>query len=362
VDDGRHFLAVTSERYDAITSEPPPPVFAGVVNLYTREYYAQAKATLRPGGVLSQWLPIFQLTGEETLSIASAMAAEFAWVGLWYGQADHLILLGSDRAPPLDGVAFAAFAAHARAPSLERDFARAGIAGVEDLFAGQLQSDEGLRRLVAEIEPLSDDRPTLQYPTRAIRAPAEVPPGLYGDPRALVSASQAGVGSAAMAIVQNALPSLTLSPIELHDLSAELFLRPALRLRPRHPSILGLLEADDGLVFAARTALEREPGRVDAAVELARRAFFDADWTAACTLLRPLGPAADARASLLHGGCARALGQAAEAATAFRRAAGLSADQGFRRYVQALAAQAGAPFLPEDGPLSIDTASRAKAP
>ena len=34
VEDGRFFLNSTSKRYDLITSEPPPPMIAGVVNLY----------------------------------------------------------------------------------------------------------------------------------------------------------------------------------------------------------------------------------------------------------------------------------------------------------------------------------------
>ena len=47
VEDGRYFLETTPQRYDLITGEPPPPKNAGVVNLYTREYFA---ADARPAG------------------------------------------------------------------------------------------------------------------------------------------------------------------------------------------------------------------------------------------------------------------------------------------------------------------------
>ena len=41
-DDGRNFLNVTDQTYDLITSEPPPPLAAGVYRLYSREYYEAA--------------------------------------------------------------------------------------------------------------------------------------------------------------------------------------------------------------------------------------------------------------------------------------------------------------------------------
>ena len=39
IEDGRFFLQITEKKYDLITAEPPPPTVAGVVNLYTREYF-----------------------------------------------------------------------------------------------------------------------------------------------------------------------------------------------------------------------------------------------------------------------------------------------------------------------------------
>src|SRR5215472_11792774 len=39
VADGRHFLLETKDRFDVITLEPPPPHDAGIVNLYSEEFY-----------------------------------------------------------------------------------------------------------------------------------------------------------------------------------------------------------------------------------------------------------------------------------------------------------------------------------
>ena len=55
--DGRHYLLGT-DSFDVITLEPPPPQDAGIVNLYTEEFYALAKQRMRPGAVLAQWAPL----------------------------------------------------------------------------------------------------------------------------------------------------------------------------------------------------------------------------------------------------------------------------------------------------------------
>ncbi len=46
VDDGRHFLLSTDQRFDVVSFEPPPPRAAGVVNLSSRDFYALVKAKL----------------------------------------------------------------------------------------------------------------------------------------------------------------------------------------------------------------------------------------------------------------------------------------------------------------------------
>ena len=58
VADARHYLLTGDRRFDIITFEPPPPQDAGIVNLYTREFYRLAKRRLERGGKLAQWVPL----------------------------------------------------------------------------------------------------------------------------------------------------------------------------------------------------------------------------------------------------------------------------------------------------------------
>ena len=55
VGDGRSHLRLSARQYDVIVSEPSNPWMAGVSALFTREFFAAARARLRSGGIFCQW-------------------------------------------------------------------------------------------------------------------------------------------------------------------------------------------------------------------------------------------------------------------------------------------------------------------
>jgi spermidine synthase len=58
VDDGRRFLDRSSEQFDVIAADPPPPVGAPTSSLlYSEEFYAIIKRHLRTGGIVQVWCP-----------------------------------------------------------------------------------------------------------------------------------------------------------------------------------------------------------------------------------------------------------------------------------------------------------------
>jgi len=60
VDDARHFLATTKEKFDVITTDPIHPWVRGSSALYTEEFYALCRNRLNPGGVITQWVPLYE--------------------------------------------------------------------------------------------------------------------------------------------------------------------------------------------------------------------------------------------------------------------------------------------------------------
>jgi len=93
--DGRAWLRRTDHLYDVITLEPMPPNFAGVNSLYSREFYEIMADSLRPNGVVAQWLPFHLLTVHHATSVAATFQAVFPDAVLWIDPVSGIgILLG----------------------------------------------------------------------------------------------------------------------------------------------------------------------------------------------------------------------------------------------------------------------------
>ncbi|MBF0319419.1 MAG: fused MFS/spermidine synthase [Nitrospirae bacterium] len=84
IDDGRRFLNRTSEKYDIITIDPPPPVeAAGSSLLYSEDFYTVIKAHLKEGGIFQQWVP----TGEKKImqAILRSIVNSFPYIRAYVG-------------------------------------------------------------------------------------------------------------------------------------------------------------------------------------------------------------------------------------------------------------------------------------
>jgi spermidine synthase len=62
LDDARHYLLTTNEKFDAITSDPLDPWVKGAATLYTREFFQVVKDHLNPGGVVTLFVQLYEST------------------------------------------------------------------------------------------------------------------------------------------------------------------------------------------------------------------------------------------------------------------------------------------------------------
>lgn len=165
VEDGRFFLQHTDRRYDLITGEPPPPKIAGVVSLYSREYFELLRARLNPGGLVTYWLPAHQVVELDTLAIIRAFCDAFEDCSLWSGTGLDWILVGSR-----DGLAPVPRDRFARAwvyPRMASELRRIGIPDPAGMVA-QFMADAGaLRELTRGAPPLTDNHPQRISPSPA---------------------------------------------------------------------------------------------------------------------------------------------------------------------------------------------------
>jgi spermidine synthase len=100
VDDGRRYLERTTQQYDVITIDPPPPVeAAGSSLLYSEDFYTVLREHLRPGGILQQWLPIGD--PEDVAAVALALRRSFPFVRVFaFGKNWGFHFLASNHALP----------------------------------------------------------------------------------------------------------------------------------------------------------------------------------------------------------------------------------------------------------------------
>jgi tetratricopeptide (TPR) repeat protein len=158
VDDGRSFLQTTSERYDVITSEPMPPTFAGVVNLYSREYYQLAWTRLRPGGLLVQWLPFHLVTADQAWSILRSVQDVFPQTTLWLHEDTGIIVARREQPIVIDVARLRERVAIVQEPLRRVNVPDLG-AFIELYGLGPSAVADLARRATA----VTDDRPSLEF-------------------------------------------------------------------------------------------------------------------------------------------------------------------------------------------------------
>lgn len=162
IGDGRHHLVSTSQNYQVITAEPPPPTRAGAVNLYTRDYYELCAARLVPGGICVQWMPVFQMSNRQTRTILRAFQEVFPESYLVEGCGAQLCLLGSKTPIRLDYSAL-----EQRVEASNAALTATGWDSPEFFVASVLAGPKTLAEYTRQDPPLTDDWPVLQYSREA---------------------------------------------------------------------------------------------------------------------------------------------------------------------------------------------------
>jgi len=165
LEDGRHYLRMHGEQFDIITAEPPPPLIAGVVNLYTREYFMALAERLAPGGLATYWLPVPQFKPEGARAVIHAFCDAFPDCTLWAGGQRDWILMGGREFGNRPGEQH--FARLWRDAAAAPRLAASGLESPVQLGATFLADAEDLRRWCGGTPPLTDDYPKRIAPETA---------------------------------------------------------------------------------------------------------------------------------------------------------------------------------------------------
>jgi spermidine synthase len=152
-DDAKAWLARAAAPWDIIVSEPSNPWVSGVASLFTAETYERFARHLAPGGVLVQWVQIYEIDGPLLSSIFRALVAHFPHYAVYRGGPGDLIIVASkDRVPVVDA---ATLFKHRELGSMLR---KVGVAGPADIDARWRGDTSAINALMAAFDaPMNSD-------------------------------------------------------------------------------------------------------------------------------------------------------------------------------------------------------------
>lgn len=166
-DDARHYILTSDEKFDIITSDPIHPWVKGAAALYTREYFELARQHLNPGGVISQWVPLYESSMEVVKSEIATFFEVFpdgtVWSNDLAGTGYDVVLLGKDAAPTIDVDAIDRRLGRSDHVNVNRSLQAVGFSSALDLLATYLSQASDLVSWLAGAEINRDRNLRLQY-------------------------------------------------------------------------------------------------------------------------------------------------------------------------------------------------------
>jgi spermidine synthase len=138
LDDARHYLLTTRDKFDAITSDPLDPWVRGAATLYTREFFEVAKAHLNPGGVVTLFVQLYESNDaavkSEIATFLDAFPGGIVFANTSNGLGYDLVLLGQVDPKPIDIDRVEARLRNPTNAAIANSLSQIGIHSALDLF------------------------------------------------------------------------------------------------------------------------------------------------------------------------------------------------------------------------------------
>jgi len=161
IQDGRNYLLSHPDRYDVIRLDPPEIHTAGVVNLYTREFFELARDHLAQGGLFSIWVNIAYTPDRELRMIARTAAEVFPYVTIWHSPYLYSWVINGSREPrPPD---LALLMRHFSDPKVRADLASIQIDDPLEFLAYFVMAGDQVAAWAGDVPLITDDRTQLDF-------------------------------------------------------------------------------------------------------------------------------------------------------------------------------------------------------
>jgi spermidine synthase len=166
-DDARHYILTTREKFDIITSDPIHPWVKGSATLYTKEYFELCQEHLNPNGLITQWVPLYETTGEVVKSEIATFFDVFPQGTIWAnskdGQGYDLMLLGQTEPTKINVDELQGRLEQSDRAAVAKSLDDVGFSGTVSLFKTYAGRASNLQAWLARAEINRDSNLRLQY-------------------------------------------------------------------------------------------------------------------------------------------------------------------------------------------------------
>ncbi len=159
INDGANYVKASRKQYDIISSDPIHPFVLGTGILYSTDHWRECRKRLREGGVIAQWIPLYQLSADDFACIVRSFMDVFPNATMWYCGID-VVLIGAKGDFKFDPDRMAA---QMQDPKMRADLASMGAHSVGDVLGWFIGGPEELRAMSAGAVVNTVERPVLEY-------------------------------------------------------------------------------------------------------------------------------------------------------------------------------------------------------
>ena len=167
IDDARHFILTTPQKFDAVTSDPLDPWVKGAATLYTKEFFDVVKDHLNPGGVVTLFVQLYESSTEAVKSEVATFFQAFP-NGVVFGNTNNgggydLVLVGQLGTMKIDVDAIERRLATPEYAVVAQSLRDIGFNNATELFATFAGNEPMLRPWLADAQINHDRNLRLQY-------------------------------------------------------------------------------------------------------------------------------------------------------------------------------------------------------
>ena len=128
IEDAKSWFARRNTQFDIIISEPSNPWVSGVSSLFSEEFYAQTRTYLNDGGLLVQWLHLYEFNARLASSVVMALSRHFEDYTIYLTDDSNILIVAikNGQLPSLSRKVV-------EQGAMSRELSRVGIRSLDDL-------------------------------------------------------------------------------------------------------------------------------------------------------------------------------------------------------------------------------------